>query len=123
MIRNIVFVVSKADVIKYMLTRPIVTRRIGKWAVALAKFSLKYLPLRAVKGHGIAKFLIDHPSIEVPELEELELNVFNLERDPWVLKFDSLSTEDTVRVGVVIISLAGIKTTLAFNLNFPCTNN
>lgn len=39
------------------------------------------------------------------------------------MKFDGSSIKDAGDMGVVIISLAGVKTMLAFNLNFPCTNN
>lgn len=79
-IGNIVFVVSKANVLKYMLTRPVIPRRIGKWVVALTKFTLQYLPHRTVKGQSIANFLVDHPNIENSGLEELRLNVYYLER-------------------------------------------
>lgn len=77
----------------------------------------------SVKGQVIADFLVDHLSIEVPEVEKLEVNVFYLERAFWILKFYSSSIEDGARLGVFIISLVGIKTTSAFNMNFPCTNN
>lgn len=40
MIGNTVFMVSKANVLKYMLTRFMVIGRIGKWAVALREFTL-----------------------------------------------------------------------------------
>ncbi|XP_073125417.1 uncharacterized protein [Henckelia pumila] len=39
------------------------------------------------------------------------------------LKFDGSSTEGTAGAGVVIISPTEVKTTLSFNLDFPCTNN
>lgn len=46
-----------------------------------------------------------------------------MEVHPWILKFDGSSTEGTTGVGVVIISPTGTKTTISFNLDFPCTNN
>ena len=43
-------VVSKDDVIKYMLSLPILNGRIGKWILALYEFDLKYESAKAVKG-------------------------------------------------------------------------
>ena len=52
----------------------------------------------------------------------MELGIYEVERRPWVLKFDGSSTKKSVGVGIVIISPKGIKTTLSFNLTFKCTN-
>ena len=46
-----------------------------------------------------------------------------IERRPWILKFDGSSTKTSVEVGIVIISPKWIKTILSFNLAFKCTNN
>ena len=53
----------------------------------------------------------------------MELGIYEVERRPWILKFDGSSTEKSTGVGILIISLKGIKTTLSFNLAFKCTNN
>ena len=53
----------------------------------------------------------------------MELGIYEVERWPWILKFDGSSTEKSVGAGIVIISPKGIKTTLSFNLAFKCTNN
>ena len=53
----------------------------------------------------------------------MELGIYEVERQPWILKFDGSSTEKSVRAGIVTISPKGIKTTLSFNLAFKCTNN
>jgi len=54
-------VVSKADPIKYILSRPILNERLAKWAVILKQYDLVYVLQRAVKGHALADFLVDHP--------------------------------------------------------------
>jgi hypothetical protein len=43
-------VYSKFDVIKHMLSRPILNGMIGKWILALSKFELKFESAKAVKG-------------------------------------------------------------------------
>ncbi|XP_070677818.1 uncharacterized protein [Malus domestica] len=55
-------VITQTDVIQYMLTRPIVKGRIGKWTLALSEFSLQYVPQKAVKGQTLVDFLAQHPS-------------------------------------------------------------
>ena len=46
-------VVSKADVIKHMLSMPILNGRMGKWILALSEFDLRYESTKAVKGQVI----------------------------------------------------------------------
>ena len=53
----------------------------------------------------------------------MELGIYEVERRPWVLKFDGSSTENSVGARIVIISPKWIKTTLSFNLAFKFTNN
>ncbi|CAN6562475.1 unnamed protein product [Malus baccata var. baccata] len=55
-----VHIIAKTDVIKYMLSKPMLTGRIGKWIIALSKFSFQYVPQKAVKGQAIADFLTEH---------------------------------------------------------------
>ena len=49
--------------------------------------------------------------------------IYEVERWPWILKFDGSSMEKSIGAGIVIISPKGINTTLSFNLAFKCTNN
>ena len=53
----------------------------------------------------------------------MELEIYGVEKEPWILKFDGLSTENSIGAGIVIISPSRIKTKLSFNLAFECTNN
>ena len=53
-------VACQADVIKYMLQKPILSGRIGKWAYALIEYDLIYESLRAMRGQVIADFIVDH---------------------------------------------------------------
>ena len=65
----------------------------------------------------------DLPSLEIQLEKDVELGIYEIERRPWVLKFDGFSTKKSIGAGIVIISPKGIKTTLSFNLSFKCTNN
>jgi hypothetical protein len=44
-------VYSKFDVIKHMLSMPLLNGRIGKWILALSEFELRFESAKAVKGH------------------------------------------------------------------------
>ena len=122
MIKSQVYVVSQTDLVKYILSRPLIIGQIGKWSLALLKFTLVYFLHKSVKGQALANFMAYHPSLEIQLKKDVELGIFEVERQPWILKFDDSSTEK-FGVGIVIISPKGIKTTLSFNLAFKCTNN
>ena len=57
-----VLVIATTDLVKYMLSRPMLRGRIGKWVLALSKFHLEYVPQKAVKGQVLANFMAVHPS-------------------------------------------------------------
>ncbi|KAK9740352.1 hypothetical protein RND81_03G028600 [Saponaria officinalis] len=61
---------STLDVMKYMLSQPLLRGRMIKWSVYLLQFDLVYVPQRAMKGQVIANFLADHPCMDLPESEE-----------------------------------------------------
>lgn len=123
LIRSRVHVVAKTDLIKYMLNRPVLSGRIGKWSLALAEFTLLYFPQKSMKGQAVADFLADHPSADPIEEEPFDISVCEAGIQSWELKFDGSSTETSAGAGIVITSPKGIKTALSFNLNFQCTNN
>ena len=122
-IQERVYIVSQTYLIKFMLNRPVISGRIGKWSLALAEFTLIYFPQKSVKGQALADFLADHPSLEIRKEEEVDLQVYSVETQPWILKFDGSNIESSAGVGIVIVSPLGVKTTLSFNLDFDCTNN
>ena len=74
-----IHIIDKTDVITYMLSKPMLTGRIGKWILALSGFSFQYVPQRAVKGQAIADFLA-----EQQESKEELINI------PGILKVASL---------------------------------
>lgn len=55
-----VYVYSHFDVIKHMLSKPILHSRIEKWVLALIEYFLTYYPLKAVKGKRVTNFIVDH---------------------------------------------------------------
>ncbi|XP_059671149.1 uncharacterized protein LOC132316693 [Cornus florida] len=123
MLPVVMYIVSQIDLIKYMLLRPLITRRIGKWSLALMEFSFKYIPQKAVKGRGLAEFLADHPSTEIATEVCDEVDSLYLEHSSWTLLFDGLCISDGGGAKIVIISLRKRKTSFSFFLDYLCTNN
>ena len=68
--------ICKDDVVKYMLSMPILSGRI-KWILALSEFELRYESTKAVKGQVMADFVTQHCN-----------TVDSLEIAPWTLFFD-----------------------------------
>ncbi|XP_050895140.1 uncharacterized protein LOC127101734 [Lathyrus oleraceus] len=110
-----VYVSSHYDVIKHILSKPILHSRIGKWALALTEFSLTYKPLKAMKGQIVADFLVDHVMIE-PSLNMVDTK-------PWRLYFDGSSHKDGTGVRVLIFSPQDAPTRFKCRINEKCSNN
>ncbi|XP_024156255.1 uncharacterized protein LOC112164267 [Rosa chinensis] len=135
-------IIAQTDLVKYMLSRPILRGRIGKWVLALSEFSLQYVPQKAVKGQAIADFLAHHPMLDVPAVRDLEVAATTLDRpdlaclpeyaalyqttvsfQPWVLYFDRSRTDTLAGAGIALENPAGDHFSYSFQLEFQCTNN
>ena len=126
MLSSVVQVVSQTDLIKYMLTRPIIKGRIGKWTMALSEFSFRYVAQKSVKGQALAQFLADHPLLPIEDMENIEIDevhIAGMYNDFWCLFFDGSSTNTSAGAGIVIEAPSGQKFQYAFKLDFGCTNN
>ncbi|OMP01243.1 hypothetical protein COLO4_12027 [Corchorus olitorius] len=120
LINEQVDLICKYDVIKYMLNKPVMGNRIGKWVLALSEFSLNFVPQKAVKGQALADFLADHPcQVTLPKLDETML----VEPIPWILEFDGSKTELGAGAGIVLTSPSGKIFKFSFSLLFKCSNN
>jgi len=58
-------VICKSDVIKHMLSAPILKGRLGKWMFALSEFDIRYQPAKAVKGQALADLIADRVNTDV----------------------------------------------------------
>jgi len=80
------------DVMKYLLSQPLLRGRLSKWSMHLLQFELTYVSQRAVTGQALADFLAAHPCVD--ELSE--------DKDhglPWKLFFDGSFTKMEVMLG------------------------
>ena len=111
-------VAFQTDVIKYMLHRPILSGRIGKWAYALIEYDLAYESLKSMKGQIVANFIVE-PRVD----NEHDINVDLVSLVPWRLYFDGSVYRDGQGVGVVYISPHGSIFEASCHLEYFCTNN
>ena len=118
MISRDVHVISKIIIIKYMLSYPILRGCIGKWMLALTEFSLEYVPAKAIKGQIVVDFLVDHPCLDV---ENLEVN--NIEIKPWKLYFDGSGHRKGVAASLLLVFPCEELTHFMFDILYDCSNN
>ena len=65
-------VISQYNVIKHMLSKPMLHSRVGKWSLVLTEFALRYVSMKAVKGQVLADFIVDHKIKEIKILSKFE---------------------------------------------------
>ncbi|XP_074305356.1 uncharacterized protein LOC141640448 [Silene latifolia] len=121
-----IHVVSKADPIKYILSRPVLSGRLAKWAMLLKQYDLVFVPQKAVKGQAIADFFADHPvpaeweiSDDLPGEKIFYVDVL----PPWQMYFDGAARQDGAGAGVVFVTPQNHIMPYAFTLTQLCTNN
>lgn len=89
--------------------------RIEKWTLDLIEYSLKYTPLKTIKGQIVADFIVDHAMVEVPQIY-VELN-------PWRLYIDDYRHKHGVGIGILVISTKWIPTKFKFKIQGSCSKN
>ena len=104
---------SKDDVIRYMLSLPILNGRIGKWILALSEFDWRYESAKAVKRQAVADFVVQHCGSELTMVDLV----------PWTIFFDESSCGNGSGIGVVLISPRGEIFEFSFPIEVSATNN
>ncbi|KAM1093649.1 hypothetical protein ACFX2B_008633 [Malus domestica] len=92
-----IHLVAKADSVKYIMSKLVLTRRLAKWALLLNQYEITYIPAKAVKGQTLADFLVDHPipddwkiSDDLPDEEVFYIDIF----PTWMMFFDGSARAD-----------------------------
>ncbi|XP_068328112.1 uncharacterized protein [Pyrus communis] len=99
-----IHIIAKTDLIKYMLSKPMLTGKIGKWILVLSEFSFQYVPQRVIKGKAITNFLVEH--------QESQYEIINVS-----------GTLEVARAGIVIIDPKGAYHYYSFPLDYQETTN
>ncbi|XP_070668698.1 uncharacterized protein [Malus domestica] len=122
----IIHLVTKADPVKYVMSKPVLTERLAKWALLLNQYEIIYVPAKAVKGQTLANFLADHPipanwkiSYDLPDKEVFYIDIFLT----WMMFFDGSTREDVAGAEVVFMSPQRQILPYSLQLSELCSNN
>jgi ribonuclease HI len=106
-------VICKSDVIKHMLSAPILKGRLGKWIFALSEFDIRYQPAKAGKGQALADLIAERISTDIAALSVRA----------WAMYFDGSGCGEGCGIGVLLVSPRGMHYSFSIRLPIPRTNN
>jgi hypothetical protein len=92
-----IIIIYKSDVIKHMLSAPVLKDRLEKWMFALSKFDIWYQSVKAVKGQALADLII----------ERISTNITTLSVRAWAMYFDGLACKDGCDICLMLMSPRG----------------
>ena len=108
-----VIIICKSDVVKHMLSAPVLKGRLGKWMFALSEFDLRYQPAKAVKGQALADLIA----------ERINTDIAALSVRAWAMFFDGSVCDGGYGIGILLVSPRGATSSFSISLHTPCTNN
>jgi len=106
-------VICKSNVIKHMLSAPVLKGRLGKWKFALSEFDIRYQPAKAVKGQALVDLITDRVNTDVAALFIRA----------WAMFFDGSACDDGCGVGILLVSPRGVTYSFSIRVTTPYTNN
>jgi ribonuclease HI len=106
-------VICKSDVIKHMLSAPVLKGRLGKWMFALSEFDIQYQPTKAVKGQALADLTA----------ERINTDIAALSVRAWAMYFDGSACGDGCGIGILLVSPRGATYSFSIRLSTACSNN
>ena len=78
------------------MTRPLLIGRLAKWVLILVELDITYSPLKAIKGHTLVDFLVEHLLLDDCLLRCNRTNEETLaieeEKQCWKMYFDGASS-------------------------------
>ncbi|XP_026399253.1 uncharacterized protein LOC113295116 [Papaver somniferum] len=113
LLSNRVVLVSKADPIKFLLSKPALIGRPGKWMLQMSEFDIVCVSPKAIKGQAVADLLAAFPREDSATLQDDvpgELpGISVVKEETWLLYFDGSATpsNDTGGAGLSLAKQAG----------------
>jgi hypothetical protein len=108
-----IIVICKSDIIKHMLSAPVLKGRLGKWMFTLSEFDIRYQPTKAVKRQALADLIA----------ERINTNIATLSVQAWAMYFDGSACEDGCGIGILLVLPRGVTYSFSIRLPAPYTNN
>jgi hypothetical protein len=100
-------VIYKSDVIKHMLSGPVLKCRLDKWMFGLLEFDTRYQSAKAVKGQALADLVAERTSSDIAALSIRA----------WAMYFDGSVCGDGSGIGILLVSPRGA--TYSFSIRLP----
>ncbi|XP_062103524.1 uncharacterized protein LOC133814600 [Humulus lupulus] len=125
LLSHTVTLVSKADPLRYILSKLVLSGQLAKWSMILLEFEINFVPQKAIKGQALADFLATHPIPDNMELREdlPDEEVFTIETPSWQLYFDGAAKKCGAGPGIVFVTPSGGLIPYSFHILAICTNN
>nr|XP_033517156.1 uncharacterized protein LOC117281427 [Nicotiana tomentosiformis] len=99
---HVICLVSKANPIKFVMSKPVLNDRLARWYLQFQQFEIVYIPQKVVKGQTLADFLADHPipddwelTDELPDEDAMVIKV----QPPWKMYFDGAAHRERASAG------------------------
>jgi hypothetical protein len=93
-----IIIIYKSDIIKHMLSAPVLKGRLGKWIFTLSEFDIRYQPAKAVKGQALIDLIA----------ERINTNIATLSVWAWAMYFDGSACEDRCGISILLVSPQGV---------------
>ncbi|KAL5541488.1 hypothetical protein UlMin_009198 [Ulmus minor] len=128
MLAHKIYLLSKSNPLRYMMSSPIPSSRLTRWILALSEFDINVIPPTAKKSQALVELLATFPVAgsnlvheEVPG-EPHEVAVVE-EEQKWQLMFDGAAAAGKGGIGIVLIGPESQVITKACKLMYGCSNN
>jgi ribonuclease HI len=108
-----IIVICKSDIIKHMMSGPVLKGLLEKWMFVLSEFDIQYQPAKAVKGQALAN----------PIAERINTNIATHSVRACAMYFDGSACEDGCGIGILHVFPQGVTYYFSIRLPAPCTNN
>lgn len=134
MLNHTTYVISKANPLKYMMSKAYHNMHTTKWIMFPSDFDLIFISEKSIKGQVIADQLVEVPIQDTTPLEItlLDEDVFKImieeavdtqEEYDTTMYFDGLRCEQGGGVRFIFFTPQGVPIMYYFKIDFLCTNN
>ena len=112
------------DPLKYLFEKPAFSGRLSRWLILLAKFNLKYVDRKTIKGSVVSYFCFENPIVREDGKEYfLDEDILDVELGTWKMYFDGAVNQYGNEIGILLTTPEGSHIPLSIKLNFEAINN
>ena len=84
-----IWVVARMDPLKYLFEKSALSGKLSRWLILLAKFNLKYVARKTIKGNVVSDFCVENPIEGEDGIEDFpEEDILDIELGTWKMYFD-----------------------------------